>query len=161
MAISRFFSRSLLLGLCLSLLTAAEDGERREIPISIDITTTLDFSRAAITGKSGGTIILDAQSGTKRIDGGLVDLGGFGLAGAAIVKGEPGRAVRIDMPSNIKMTSSSGGQIDITGLRTNLSAAPRLDAFGQLTFAFGGNVEVKGNVSGTFRGRIPITAEYE
>ncbi len=161
MANLRFFSRSLLVVLCLPLLAAAGDGVRSEVPISIDITTQLDFSRAAITGKSGGTIILDAQSGTKRMDGGLVDLGGFGLAGTAIVKGEPGRSVRIDMPSNIKMTSTSGGQIDITGLRTNLSAAPRLDAFGQLTFAFGGNVEVKGNISGTFRGRIPITAEYE
>jgi Domain of unknown function (DUF4402) len=157
----RLFSSTFLALLCLPLLSAASDEGAREIPISIDITTQLDFSRAAITEKSGGTILLDAQSGTRRVDGGLVDLGGFGLAGTAIVRGEPGRAVRIDMPPGIKMTSSTGGQIDITGICNTLSAAPRLDAFGQLSFAFGGNVEVKGNISGTFRGRIPITAEYE
>lgn len=157
----RLFTRQLLAALFLPLLVAAADEDAARVPISIDITTQLDFSRAAITDKSGGNILVDAQSGTRRVDGGLVDLGGFGLAGTAMVHGEPGRAVRIDMPNNIKMTSSTGGQIDITGLRTNLSAAPRLDSFGQLTFAFGGNVQVKGNVSGTFRGRIPITAEYE
>ncbi len=145
----------------LPLLAGAGDEGARDIPISIDITTQLDFSRAAIASKDGGNIRVDAQSGTRSVDGGLIDLGGFGLAGTAIVRGEPGRGVRIDMPPSIKMTSSTGGQIDITNLRTNLSPAPRLDNFGQLSFTFGGNVQVRGNVSGTFRGRIPITADYE
>jgi Domain of unknown function (DUF4402) len=142
-------------------LGGAAEGETREVPISIDITTQLDFSRAAVADKNGGNIRVDAQSGSRSVDGGLIDLGGFGLAGTAVVRGEPGRGVRIDMPPSIKMTSSTGGQIDITDLRTNLSAAPRLDSYGQLNFTFGGNVQVHGNVSGTFRGRIPITAEYE
>ncbi len=143
------------------LLLAATPGEPREIPISIDITTQLDFSRAALTGKGGGNIALDPGSGMKHIEGSLIDLGGYGLSGAAIVHGEPGRGVRIDLPDTIKMTSSSGGSIDVTDLRTNLSPAPRLDSFGQLHFSFGGKLQVNGNVSGTFRGRIPITAEYE
>ena len=157
----RSFFRCCLAVLFLPLLGGASEGDLREIPISIDVTTQLDFSRAALTGRGGGNIALDAASGTKRIEGGLVDLGGFGLAGTAIVHGEPGRGVRIDMPGTIKMTSSTGGQIDITELRTSLSPAPRIDSFGQMTFSFGGNVRVTGNVSGTFRGRIPITAEYE
>jgi hypothetical protein len=153
--------RVLSAGLLLPLLGGAGDGELPAVPISIDITTQLDFSRAAVSDKVGGNIRVDAQSGLRSVDGGLVDLGGFGLAGSAVVRGEPGRGVRIDMPPSIKMTSSTGGQIDISDLRTNLSPAPRLDSFGQLNFAFGGKLQVHGNVSGTFRGRIPINAEYE
>jgi hypothetical protein len=157
----RFLHRILNSILLVPLLCGGADGEPREIPISIDITTQLDFSRAAIADKNGGNIRVDAQSGSRSVDGGLVDLGSFGLAGTAVVRGEPGRGVRIDMPASIRMTSSTGGQIDITDLRTNLAAAPRLDSFGQLSFAFGGKVQVHGTVSGTFRGRIPITADYE
>lgn len=65
------------------------------------------------------------------------------------------------MPSTIRLTSPTGGSVEIVRLRTNLSAAPRLDMHGRLEFAFGGDLLLKGNVSGQFRGRIPITAEYE
>lgn len=133
----------------------------REIPLSIEITTKLDFSRAALSGSGGGEIDVDPQSGSRRVDGGMVDLGGSALAGAAIVKGEPGRPVRIDMPANARMTSSTGGVVEITGLRTSLTGNPRLDQTGRLEFSFGGRVVVRGNSAGTFRARIPITAQYE
>jgi Domain of unknown function (DUF4402) len=138
------------------------DSERQEtIPITLDITTNLSFSRAAATGKSGGQIRIDPVTGARQLGGGVVDLGGAALAGSAIVRGEPGRPVRIDMPANVRMTSSTGGSIEINDIQTSLSAAPRLDSFGQLSFHFGGRITVTGNVAGTFRGRIPITAEYE
>ena len=132
----------------------------REIPISIDITTQLDFSRAALSGTGGGAIEVDPDNGGKRVVG-LVDLGGPSLAGSAVVRGEPGRPVRIDMPSTISMTSSTGGSIEISGLHTNLARTPQLDATGKLSFSFGGKLLVRGSVAGTFRGRIPITAQYE
>jgi hypothetical protein len=143
----------------------SETGEgaeiRREMPLSIEITTKLDFSRAALSGAGGGAIELDPDNSNKRVDGGIRDLGGSALAGTAVVKGEPGRQVRIDMPSNARMTSSTGGSVEITGLRTSLIANPRLDQSGRLEFSFGGRVIVRGNASGTFRARIPITAQYE
>ena len=64
----------------------------REIPLSLEISTKLDFSRAALSGSGGGAIDLDPQSGSRRVDGGMIDLGGSALAGTAIVRGEPGRA---------------------------------------------------------------------
>jgi hypothetical protein len=134
---------------------------RREIPLSIEITTKLDFSRAALSGADGGEIELDPQSGSRRIDGGIRDMGGSALAGMAVVKGEPGRQVRIDMAGSARMTSSTGGSVEITALRTSLSANPRLDQTGRLEFSFGGRLIVRGNASGTFRARIPITAQYE
>ena len=141
--------------------TAGSIEVRRETPLSIEITTKLDFSRAALSGAGGGQIEIDPQNGNRSVDGGIRDLGGSALAGTAIVRGEPGRSVRIDMPASAQMTSSTGGAIEIAGLRTSLSANPRLDQSGRLEFSFGGRLIVRGNASGTFRARIPITAQYE
>jgi Domain of unknown function (DUF4402) len=135
--------------------------EPHDIPLNVEIRTQLDFSRAATAGSGGGLIKVDPDSGAKQVDGELVDLGGSSLAGSAIVKGEPGRSIRVDMPLSIRMTGSSGGTIEVTNLRTNLPPNAKLDAFGQLEFSFGGDLRVSGNVTGNFRGRIPITAEYE
>jgi Domain of unknown function (DUF4402) len=136
--------------------------DKREVPISIDITTQLDFSRAALFNRAnGGAIEVDPNSGSRTVNGGLVDLGGSSLVGTAVVRGEPGRLVRIDLPNSVRMTSSAGGMIEVAGLRTNLTHMPQLDSTGRLSFSFGGRLIVRGDVSGTFRGRIPITAQYE
>ena len=82
---------------------------KREIPISIEITTKLDFSRAALSGAGGGAIDLDPHNGTRSVNGGIVDLGGAALAGTAVVRGEPGRNVRIDMPGTARMSSEAAG----------------------------------------------------
>jgi hypothetical protein len=140
------------------LAVAQDEGE---IPLQVEIRTQLDFSRATSGGKGGGRISIDPDSGTRQVAGNLVDLGGSALAGTAVVTGEPGRQIRIDLPLSIRMTGSHGGAIEITNLRTNLPPGARLDAFGKLEFSFGGDVNVDGNSTGTFRGRIPITAEYE
>ena len=147
--------------LCTSSEVAEQVIAKREIPISIEITTKLDFSRAALSGAGGGAIDLDPHNGTRSVDGGIVDLGGAALAGTAVVRGEPGRNVRIDMPGTARMTSSNGGVVEIAGIRTSLTSVPRLDSAGRLEFSFGGKLLVRGNASGTFRARIPITAQYE
>jgi hypothetical protein len=147
--------------LCTSSEPAEQAIVKREIPLTIEITTKLDFSRAALSGTGGGAIDLDPQNGNRRIDGGIVDLGGGALAGTAVVRGEPGRNVRVDMPGSARMTSSNGGVVEIAGLRTSLTSVPRLDSAGRLEFSFGGKLVVRGNASGTFRARIPITAQYE
>jgi Domain of unknown function (DUF4402) len=137
----------------------ARDGD--DIPLQVEIRTQLDFSRATTGSKGGGKISIDPVSGTRQLAGDVVDLGGSALAGTAIVTGEPGRMVRIDMPLSIRMTGTHGGAIEITNLRTNLQPGAKLDGFGKLEFAFGGDLRVDGSSTGTFRGRIPITAEYE
>jgi Domain of unknown function (DUF4402) len=136
-------------------------GEGAEASLRVEIRTQLDFSRAATGGSGGGQISIDPSNGSRRVDGDVVDLGGSALAGSAVVTGEPGRSVRIDMPLSIRMSGSTGGAIEITNLRTNLPPGPELDQFGRLEFSFGGDLRISGGVAGTFRGRIPITAEYE
>lgn len=130
-------------------------------PLRIEIRSSLDFSRAAAAGNSGGSITIDPDNGARTVSGDVLDLGGAPFAGSAIITGEPGRAIRIEMPAAIRLGNATGGSVEIINLRTNLSPAPRLDPYGRLEFAFGGNLLLKGNVAGQFRGRIPITAEYE
>lgn len=140
----------------------AKDADTEKLrPLNIEIRSSLDFSRASATGPEGGQIAIDPSNGTRLLSGAVVDLGGSPFAGSAVVTGEPGRAIRIEMPPSIRLTSASGGSMQIVNLRTNLSPAPRLDMAGRLEFAFGGDLLLKGNVAGQFRGRIPITAEYE
>lgn len=147
--------------LCATQKSEASNEAERDIPLSIDITTKLDFSRAALAASGGGEIDIDPLSGNKRVDGGMVDLGGAALVGTARVTGTAGRSVRIDMPASVRMTSASGGVLEITQLRTSLTGGARLDSTGSLEFSFGGRLIVRGNVAGTFRARIPITAQYQ
>jgi hypothetical protein len=160
------------LGLCLAAVgpTAAQSlssgafgrqGSGTERPLDIEIRSSLNFSRATATGANGGQIAIDPDSGARSVSGDIIDLGGSAFAGSAIVTGEPGRAVRIEMPQSIRLASITGGSVQIVNLRTNLPPAPRLDLTGRLEFAFGGDLLIKGAMAGNFRGRIPITAEYE
>jgi hypothetical protein len=126
----------------------------------IEIVSGLMFNRAAHTGQGKGRIIVNAN-GESNINGGLINLGGYSVAGTAIIRGEAGRHVRIELPAKVEMTSATGGKIEIANLRTNLVISPQLDASGQLTFSFGGDLSVDSDISGKFRGRIPITAQYE
>ncbi len=148
--------------LCEPVQNTKERAVAAERPVTIEITTRLNFSRIALSGeKNGGEAEVAPNASPIKLRGGLVDLGGYSLAGTAIVNGEPGRQIRIDMPSAIKMTSASGGHIELSALQTNLGPTPRLDASGTLQFSFGGALAVNGKVSGKFRGRIPITVQYE
>ena len=135
--------------------------KKNDATLHVEIRTQLDFSRATSSGSGNGQISIDPHNGDRRVIGDVIDLGGSALAGSAILTGEPGRAVKVDMPRSIRMTSSNGGAIEITNLRTNLLPNVKLDNFGKLEFSFGGDLVIKGSVAGTFRGRIPITAEYE
>ena len=82
------------------------------------------------------------------------------MVGEAHVRGEPGRTIRIDLPSRIELFSFSGARIVIDEIETDLPSLPRLDSAGTLTFRFGGRLQVNGEPEGDFRGDLPITAEY-
>jgi Domain of unknown function (DUF4402) len=144
--------------------SAGADGADRSAQpqktLQVDIINGLTFNRAAHTGAGKGKISV-AADGASNVGGGLVALGGYAVAGTAVIRGEPGRYVRIDLPSRVEMTSTTGGKIEIANLRTSLDVTPQLDASGQLTFSFGGDLQVDGDMAGKFRGRIPITAQYE
>ena len=129
-----------------------------ERPLTIEVETALDFSRA--TGNDGGSIAVDGQTGARQVSG-LVDLGGIALKGSAVVTGTPGRHVRITLPSSVRLLAPDGSSADAVDLRTDLLPDPTLGADGTLKFTFGGRLLVRPGTSGDLRGRIAIVADYQ
>jgi hypothetical protein len=64
------------------------------------------------------------------------------------------------MPGSIQLYSLSGGRISVDQLDTDLPGMPRLDSAGNLTFRFGGRLQISGDADGEYRGDVPITVEY-
>ena len=133
----------------------------REQPLRISVATHLDFSSVAMRDHIGGAVALDPATGDRSISGALTSLGGPALLGEVRLTGEPGRAVRVDLPERIVMSAPDGGTVELTRLETDLPPRPQLDRDGRLNFAFGGRLEVKGRAGGQYRGRIRISADYE
>jgi hypothetical protein len=144
--------------LCAAMPETAKDSKPRRA-LQIDIETALDFSRIAQTG-NGGEVGVDPATGVRRVVGGLWDLGGMALRGTVILRGEPYAPVLISLPDRVTLRSSNGGTADVIDLRTDIAGMPVLNGNGELRFSFGGKLIVKGQISGTLRGSIPVSADY-
>src|SRR5207302_2344232 len=62
-----------------------------------------------------------------------------------IVHGEPGRALRIDIPRRIDLFSLEGSRLTFDQVLTDAAEVPRLDAAGNLNFHIGGRLRFMGN----------------
>ncbi len=131
-----------------------------ETPLHVEIETRLDLGRVA-AGAMGGEVEVDPVSGTRRVRGDVFDLGGFALSGTVMVRGEPGAEVRVILPASVDLEGGHGRTARVTSLVTDLSAAPRLGPDGRLQFRFGGRLQVAALDDGDYRGRIPVTVEYQ
>lgn len=136
-------------------------GRPGERALTLEIFADLNFSKLALAGREGGSAEVDAATGTKRTGGAVVNLGGMAVTGRGRITGEPLRAVRIDLPQAVAMSAPDGGEAQLTGFTTNLPSRPTLDANGELTFSFGARLVLKGGGrGGNYRGRIPISVDY-
>jgi hypothetical protein len=133
--------------------------EKPARPISLDIETTLDFDRLILSGGSGGTAELD-PNGARIASGAVTAIGARAMVGEVVIRGEPGRQLRIELPSNIELFGLAGGSLRVESIRSDLPPLPRLDSNGQLSFRIGGVVQVSGNADGDFRGNARINVEY-
>jgi len=136
-------------------LQAGEDGG----DIRLDVDATLDFDRLVLLGSGDGAATL-LPSGDRNASGSVATLSARAMVGSITVHGEPNRAIRVEMPGSIQLYSLSGGRISVDRLDTDLPAMPRLDSAGNLTFRFGGRVQISGDADGDYRGDVPITVEY-
>ena len=128
-------------------------------PIKLEVETNLDFDRLILGGPGIGSAMLEPD-GSSRTAGNVVSIGGRAMAGSVTVRGEPGRALRIGLPQSISLFGLTGGEVRIDAVRSDLPAAPRIGANGTLTFRFGGELHVSGDVDGAFRGDFSIDVEY-
>lgn len=131
-----------------------------EVPLRVEVETRLDMGRIAV-GAMGGEVAVDPVSGARRLSGDVVDLGGFALSGTVTVRGAPGAEVRVILPTSVDLEGGHGRTARVTGLATDLTAAPRLGPDGRLQFRFGGRLQIAGADDGDYRGRIPVTVEYQ
>jgi len=136
---------------------AAKPGER---PLTIEIWTDLNFAKLALTGRSGGSSAVDGVSGSKSTSGEMIDLGGTPVTGRGRITGQPLREVRIDLPARVPMTTPGGDSAELVDFTSDLPAHPRLDANGELEFTFGARLVIKTGRGGNYRGRIPISVDY-
>ena len=127
--------------------------------VSLEIATRLDFDRLVLLGAGEGSATL-LPNGTRSVSGVIGDIGGRAMVGSAVIHGEAGRAVRIDLPGRIALYSLSGGRIVIEDIVSDLPVAARLGPSGTLEFRFGGRLRVSGDAEGEYRGDVPITVEY-
>ena len=127
-------------------------------PLRIELETRLDFDRLVFDGDGDATVTLNPD-GSAQITGGSGTSSRV-MPGSVVVRGEPGRMVRVDLPRSIVMTGANGGQVRIDEVHSDLPSLPRIDANGNLAFRFGGKVHVSGQADGAFRGDFAITVDY-
>lgn len=129
-------------------------------PLTVTVDAALDFSTAVYTSRGSGSITIEARTGRRQMIG-LVALSGPALAGTVTVTGEPFARVAVDLPRAIVLNSNLGATADVTEIRTDLPPHPVIGADGRLVFTFGGRLTVRNGVDGDFRGRIPVTVDYD
>ena len=139
--------------------TTSPDDRPGAGPVSLAIETSLDFDRLILLGLGEGSATL-LPNGSRSVSGVIGDLSGRAMVGSAVIRGEPGRAVRIDLPQRIELYSVAGGRILIDDIVSDLPVSARLDSSGALNFRFGGRLKVSGDAEGDYRGEVPITVEY-
>lgn len=127
--------------------------------LEVRVETRLDFDSVIVMGAGDGSATL-RPDGTRMATGTLSDVGGRAMVGTVSVRGMPNRSVRVELPRMVVLHSVSGGEIRVEQIASDLPSLARLDAAGNLTFHFGGRLELKGDADGGYRGELPITVDY-
>jgi hypothetical protein len=143
--------------LCVSNITAS--GDKPVDPVKLDVEVNLDFDRLVLEGSGDGSAEL-GPDGVRNVSGSITSIGARAMVGEVVIRGEPGRYVRIDLPRRIELRGLSGGMVRLESLRSDLPQMPRLDSNGRLKFRLGGALHVSGDVSGAFRGDVTIDVDY-
>ena len=145
--------------LCAAPTTAPDSKTEQAKPIRLEVRTALDFDRLILTGPGNGQAIL-RPDGTRQSLGAIGGLSGRAIVAEVVVHGEPGRAVRVDLPRSIELYGLIGGSVRIESLVSDLPDFPALDGAGELKIRIGGELRITGDVDGDFRGDVPVIVDY-
>jgi Domain of unknown function (DUF4402) len=128
--------------------------------VQLQVETNLNFDRLVLSGTGMGAATV-RPDGANSAEGSVLEISPRAMVGTVLVHGEANRPVRVDLPRRIELFSLAGGRITLDDVVTDLPAAPRLDASGNLTIRFGGRLLVTGDTDGQYRGDLPIAVEYQ
>lgn len=127
--------------------------------VELRVESSLVFDRLIIAGAGSGAATL-RPNGSAAAEGSVTQVGPRAMVGSVAVRGEPNRAVRVELPRRIELFSVSGAKLTLQDVSSDLPPSPHLDAAGNLSFRFGGRLIVTGDADGPYRGDLPITVEY-
>ncbi len=139
--------------------TADVEGAKPAAPIRLEVRSRLDFDSLVFAGLGEGMIRLSADGQAQTV-GPVSATGARVMPGSVTVRGEPGRAVRVELPATVHLYGDKGGSLTIDSLSTDLPTLPVIGQDGELSFRFGGNLKVNGSLDGAFRGDVDILVEY-
>jgi len=128
--------------------------------IQLEIETDLNFDRLVLDGAGQGAASI-RPDGSNAAEGALAGVSPRAMVGTAVVRGLPGRVVKVELPRRVELYSMGGGRITLDDVVSDLPSLPKLDPAGTLTFRFGGRVRISGDADGDYRGDMPITVEYQ
>lgn len=146
--------------LCSSPTTAPAAGGQADEDVTIEIDTALNFDRLILAGAGPGAAEL-RPDGSGSATGSVTAVGPRAIVATVIVRGQPNRAVRIDVPRRIDLFTLGGSRITFDQVVTDAAEAPRLDGAGNLKFHIGGRLRFMGDEDGDYRGDLPVTVEYQ
>ena len=132
---------------------------RPATPLRLQVESRLDFDKVVFEGK-GNAVLALSPAGIARLSGAATAAGARAMPGVVLVRGEPGRAVRIDLPHQVELFGGGAGSLRIDSLVTDLAPFPRIGDDGTLSFRFGGDLRLTGDSDGAYHGTIDITVEY-
>ncbi len=127
-------------------------------PLRLQVESRLDFDKIVFEGTGSAMLVL-SPDGAVQLSGATA-AGARAMPGSVLIRGEPGRAVRIDLPGKVLLFGDGNGSISIDSLTTDLPSFPRIGADGTLSFRFGGDLRLGGESDGAFRGAIDIVVDY-
>lgn len=140
--------------------TTSRDERGDGAPIALEIETSLSFDRLVLLGEGDGSAVIRPDGSTSSL-GTIGAVGPRAMVGSAVVRGEPNRTVRVELPQSIVLHSTGGRSISFDDVVSDLPGLPRLDSGGTLRFRFGGRLRISGEAEGDYRGDLPITVEYQ
>lgn len=136
-----------------------EKSDRPAAPVRLEVEASLNFDRLILGGPGTGSAEL-SPGGARLAQGSVQAIGARAMAGLVVVRGEPGRQVRIDLPRSIELRSHNGGSLQLESIESDLPPVAILDSSGRLRFRFGGVLRISGEADGDYRGDIRVNVEY-
>src|SRR5260221_9812477 len=94
--------------------------------VQLSIETALDFDRLIFSGSGMGAATL-RPDGSNAAEGVVTSVGPRATVGTVLVHGQPGRALRVEVPHRIQLFSLGGRLITLDQLSAGLRSLPRLD----------------------------------